>query len=153
MGGTDGQHLREHKDIKAIADKYNVGGATILISWLIKRGIVALPKSVTPSRIDDNLKCESTELFTKVWDDLVLAVCPPSLSPLLSFVRKILLWPACLNPVALCLPAVTFLFHHYSVPMLTQSAVDLTEEEFKKVDEISKSQPSKRVCDQSDSKL
>jgi glycerol 2-dehydrogenase (NADP+) len=58
LGGTDGQHLREHKTVAAIAKKHDVQGATILISWLIKRGICALPKSVTPERIDGNLKCE-----------------------------------------------------------------------------------------------
>lgn len=59
LGGTDGQHLRENEIVKKIADKHNVQGATVLISWLIKRGIVVLPKSVTPSRIEGNLKSES----------------------------------------------------------------------------------------------
>jgi len=56
LGGTDGAHLREHETVAKIAKKYDVHGATILISWLIKRGIVALPKSVTPSRIEANFK-------------------------------------------------------------------------------------------------
>jgi len=86
LGGTDGQHLREHKTVAAIAKKHDVHGATILISWLIKRGICALPKSVTASRIDANLK-----------------------------------------------------------------SVDLSEEEFQQLEELSKSHPPKRVCDQSDS--
>lgn len=33
-----------------MAQKHNVSIATILISWLVGRDIVALPKSVTPSR-------------------------------------------------------------------------------------------------------
>lgn len=86
LGGTDGQHLRENEIVKKIADKHNVQGATVLISWLIKRGIVVLPKSVTPSRIEGNLK-----------------------------------------------------------------TIDLSDAEFKEIDELSKSQPPKRVCDQSDS--
>lgn len=86
LGGTDGAHLREHKTVKAIADKHNVHGATVLISWLIKRGIVALPKSVTPNRIDANLK-----------------------------------------------------------------SVDLSDEEFQQLEELAKSHPPKRVCDQSES--
>ncbi|ORY31923.1 putative aldehyde reductase i [Naematelia encephala] len=56
LGGTDGQHLREHKDIVAIAQKHKVHGATVLLSWLLKRGICPLPKSVTPSRIEANFK-------------------------------------------------------------------------------------------------
>jgi len=56
LGGTKGSHLREHKVITAIAGKHKVHGATILLSWLIKRGICPLPKSVTPSRIEANFK-------------------------------------------------------------------------------------------------
>jgi glycerol 2-dehydrogenase (NADP+) len=37
-------------ELKKIADKYNVPPATILISWSVNKGIVVLPKSVTPSR-------------------------------------------------------------------------------------------------------
>lgn len=56
LGGTDGAALRENADIKKIADKHNVGATTIMLSWLVKRGINPLPKSCTPSRIDENLK-------------------------------------------------------------------------------------------------
>ncbi len=48
--------MREHELIAKIAKKHDVHGATILLSWLIKRGINPLPKSVTPSRIEANLK-------------------------------------------------------------------------------------------------
>jgi glycerol 2-dehydrogenase (NADP+) len=58
LGGTEGTHLRENAVVKKIAEKHNVQGATILLSWLLKRGIVALPKSVTPSRIEANFKSE-----------------------------------------------------------------------------------------------
>lgn len=58
LGGTDGQHLRENPVVVKIAEKHNVHGATILISWLIKRGICVLPKSVTPHRIEANMKSE-----------------------------------------------------------------------------------------------
>jgi len=59
LGGTDGQKLREDPTIVKIAEKHGVHGATILISWLIKRGICVLPKSVTPSRIEANAKSTS----------------------------------------------------------------------------------------------
>jgi glycerol 2-dehydrogenase (NADP+) len=41
--------------LKAIADKHNSTPATILISYQVNRGCVVLPKSVTKSRITDNL--------------------------------------------------------------------------------------------------
>lgn len=56
LGGTDGAALRNNEKVKAIADKHNTEGSNILISWLVKRGINPLPKSVTPSRIENNLK-------------------------------------------------------------------------------------------------
>jgi len=56
LGGTGGSHLRENKVVTSIAEKHHVHGATILLSWLLKRGIVPLPKSVTPHRIEANFK-------------------------------------------------------------------------------------------------
>lgn len=56
LGGTDGAELRNNPTVKAIAKKHDVEGSNILISWLIQRGINPLPKSVTPSRIENNLK-------------------------------------------------------------------------------------------------
>ena len=63
LGGTDGAHLRENEIVKKIASKYDVQGATILLSWLLKRGILPLPKSVTPSRIESNFKSEPLVSF------------------------------------------------------------------------------------------
>lgn len=42
--------------VAALAEKYSVSAATILISYQVNKGVVVLPKSVTPSRISDNLK-------------------------------------------------------------------------------------------------
>jgi hypothetical protein len=39
-----------------IAEKRGVDPATIIVSWLIGRGIVVLPKSVTPKRISSNFQ-------------------------------------------------------------------------------------------------
>lgn len=60
LGGTDGESLRNNENIKKIAEKHGVEGANVLISWLVYRGIAALPKSVTPSRIENNLKRKSS---------------------------------------------------------------------------------------------
>ncbi|RSH90617.1 hypothetical protein EHS25_001222 [Saitozyma podzolica] len=86
LGGTEGTHLRENKVVVAIAEKHKVHGATILLSWLLKRGIVVLPKSVTPSRIEANFQ-----------------------------------------------------------------TVDLSDDEFKQINDLAKSHPPNRVCDQSTS--
>ena len=102
LGGTDGQKLRENPAVVKIAEKHGVHGATILISWLIKRGICVLPKSVTPSRIEANAKSK--------------------------------------------------LFYFSLETKLTISAVDLAEEEFQSIEELARSTPQNRVCDQSDSK-
>lgn len=43
-------------EINAIAKKYGVSPATVLISYHVNQGVVVLPKSVSPQRIIDNLK-------------------------------------------------------------------------------------------------
>lgn len=52
--GSANSPLLKDADIQAVADKYGVSIATILISWAIWRGTVVLAKSVNPSRIDAN---------------------------------------------------------------------------------------------------
>jgi glycerol 2-dehydrogenase (NADP+) len=41
-------------DVKRIADKHGVSAATILISYHVCKGVVALPKSVSEKRISGN---------------------------------------------------------------------------------------------------
>lgn len=53
--GSTNSPLISDKIVSNIAEKHNVSPATILISWAIWRGIVVLPKSVTPSRVESNL--------------------------------------------------------------------------------------------------
>jgi diketogulonate reductase-like aldo/keto reductase len=48
--------LLSDPDLVSIAGKHSVSPATILISYQVNRGCVVLPKSVTPSRITENLK-------------------------------------------------------------------------------------------------
>jgi glycerol 2-dehydrogenase (NADP+) len=43
-------------EIQRLADKYQVSAATILISYHICKGVVAIPKSVSEKRISENKK-------------------------------------------------------------------------------------------------
>ncbi|EGV63905.1 aldo/keto reductase [Yamadazyma tenuis] len=55
LGSADAPLLKD-ESIKAIAEKYGVSSATVIISWAIWRGTVVLPKSVKPERIESNLE-------------------------------------------------------------------------------------------------
>ena len=46
--------LLENETMQEIAKKYNKSVPQVAIRWLIERGIVVIPKSVTPSRIEEN---------------------------------------------------------------------------------------------------
>ena len=48
--------LLENAVISRIAKKHNRSTAQILLRWSIQRGFVAIPKSVTPQRIQENAK-------------------------------------------------------------------------------------------------
>jgi len=55
LGSTNSPILKD-PDIVAIAEKYKASPATILISYQVNRGCIVLPKSVTASRITENLQ-------------------------------------------------------------------------------------------------
>lgn len=55
LGGMGGAHLRQHPTVLAIGQKHGVHGAVVLISWLLKRGIQPLPKSVFENEIQANI--------------------------------------------------------------------------------------------------
>ena len=42
--------------LNSIADKYNRSAAQICIRWILQNGLLPLPKSVTPSRIEENAR-------------------------------------------------------------------------------------------------
>lgn len=53
---SSGSPLLGDPEIVALAEKYKVSPATLLISYQVNRGCIVLPKSVTASRIEQNLK-------------------------------------------------------------------------------------------------
>lgn len=57
LGSTGASHASK-EEIDTIAKKHGVQGANVLISWQVARGANPLPKSVTKSRIENNIKRE-----------------------------------------------------------------------------------------------
>jgi len=64
-------------EVKEIAKKLNITPAQVIISWHVQRGTIVLPKSVTPSRIEENLKIFALpeNLFDKL--EAAAAAHPP----------------------------------------------------------------------------
>lgn len=52
--GSMGSPLFKEEEVMRIAEKHGVGLGTVLLSWHFARGSSVVPKSVTPSRIDEN---------------------------------------------------------------------------------------------------
>ncbi|KAF8964257.1 NADP-dependent oxidoreductase domain-containing protein [Flammula alnicola] len=46
----------ELPEVKTIAEELGITPAQVMVSWHIQRGVVALPKSVKPARIEENFK-------------------------------------------------------------------------------------------------
>lgn len=60
--GQGKSDLLENDAITSIATERGVSPAQVVLAWHIAHGIVALPKSVTPSRIVENLEAAEIEL-------------------------------------------------------------------------------------------
>lgn len=52
---ASGSPLLDDLEIGALAEKYKVSPAALLISYQVNRGCIVIPKSVTPTRIEQNL--------------------------------------------------------------------------------------------------
>lgn len=56
-----GERMKE-KVLQPLTKKYGKSEAQVLLRWSLQRGLVPLPKSVTPSRIEDNADIFDFEL-------------------------------------------------------------------------------------------
>ncbi|EDV21632.1 uncharacterized protein TRIADDRAFT_50776 [Trichoplax adhaerens] len=56
--------------VKELANKYKKSPAQILLKYQAQRGVVAIPKSVTPSRITDNLQIFDFQLQSQDFENL-----------------------------------------------------------------------------------
>jgi diketogulonate reductase-like aldo/keto reductase len=70
----------DNEAISKIAQKYNKSYAQIMLRWLIEQNLVVLPKSVTPSRIQENIdifdfKLDAEDLAALAAEDKDLRTC------------------------------------------------------------------------------
>lgn len=60
--GNGNANLLSNADLKAVAEKYGKTVAQVILRWHLQEGFVVIPKSVTPSRIEENFNVFDFEL-------------------------------------------------------------------------------------------
>ncbi|MEI7487384.1 MAG: aldo/keto reductase [Chryseobacterium sp.] len=60
--GNGNAELLNNESLKVIAEKYNKTVAQVILRWHLQEGFCAIPKSVTPSRIEENFNVFDFEL-------------------------------------------------------------------------------------------
>jgi len=57
LGGTgNNPHPLQDPVINEVAKKNNMTPAQVILSWNAQRNVIVIPKSITPSRIEENFK-------------------------------------------------------------------------------------------------
>jgi alcohol dehydrogenase (NADP+) len=71
--------LIEHPTITAVADRHGKTPAQMLLKWAMQRGVVPIPKSVAPSRLDENLAASLGHWVLSEQDlsEIALLATPP----------------------------------------------------------------------------
>ena len=62
--------LLQNDLINKIAQSKNATPAQILIAWSAQRGNAVIPKSVTPSRIEENIKAQDIQLTDSQMEEI-----------------------------------------------------------------------------------
>lgn len=60
--GNGNAELLQNPALKSIAEKYNKTVAQVILRWHLQEGFVIIPKSITPSRIEENFNVFDFEL-------------------------------------------------------------------------------------------
>ncbi|MBP2619283.1 aldo/keto reductase [Chryseobacterium jejuense] len=60
--GNGNANLLSNADLKTVAEKYEKTVAQVILRWHLQEGFVVIPKSVTPSRIEENFNVFDFEL-------------------------------------------------------------------------------------------
>jgi alcohol dehydrogenase (NADP+) len=68
--GKMGPILFDEPVVKKIAEKHGKSTAQVLLNWAISRGTIAIPKSVTPERIKENLDVFDFELTAEEQEEI-----------------------------------------------------------------------------------
>jgi diketogulonate reductase-like aldo/keto reductase len=70
--------LARHKDLTDLANKLALSAAQLALAWAIRKNrVIAIPKSVTPSRISENLKASEINLNHETLSALDSLFQPP----------------------------------------------------------------------------
>ena len=62
--------IMDDPELSAIASSHGVNVPQVVLRWMLQRGIVAIPKSVTPSRIAENADLYGFELSSEEMDTI-----------------------------------------------------------------------------------